>query len=339
MKGRELATIVFSDAVGYSRLAGEDEETALRLLDEDFDLMRRVTREHGGEVVKNTGDGLLIIFSSAVAGTTATVQMVRELSLRPGNSRRLAHRFGIHLGDIIRTDGDVAGDGVNIAARLQTEAPVGGIALSRTVYDVVAGKTPIPAICIGERQLKNITKPVEMWHVMPDALGTWQPSPERAGGSRRRGTIQTMYIVWGVVVVVALLCATYFLTRPQPVAETKKPPPVAQPQSRALLLKSANRGAMLEGPHAGQPSLDVYVSKDSTVAEGVQPYRIQVKATLPDSKEHTYELSAMIAITRERDELIQVPLEVIRPEGLPEGTRGVITLTVDGETGEVTFRL
>src|SRR5579863_4856208 len=132
---RSLAAIVFTDVVSFSARMHADEVGTLKLLERDFADMRRLCREHEGEVLKTTGDGLLLTFASAVQAVACALAMQRAFAAAakdPPPGGALQHRVGIHLGDVLIQDKDVMGDGVNIAARLQAEAEPGGICISQT---------------------------------------------------------------------------------------------------------------------------------------------------------------------------------------------------------------
>ncbi len=164
---RRLAAILAVDVAGYSRLMGEDEEGTLSAL-------RTVRRElgdpkiadHRGRIVKTTGDGLLVEFASVVDAVRCAVEMQREMIARNAAvpaRRRIEFRMGINLGDIIIEDGDIFGDGVNIAARLEALAEPGGICLSGAAHEQVRDRLDIAFVDLGEQQVKNITRPVRTY--------------------------------------------------------------------------------------------------------------------------------------------------------------------------------
>jgi len=166
---RTLAAIVFTDTVSFSKLMSKDEEGTLRLVARDLDHMKSVCGAFGGQVLKSTGDGLLMLFTSAVQAVACALEIQRDFqkqNLELPKAECLRHRIGIHLGDVFQHDGDVMGDGVNIAARLQTEAVPGGICLSQTVYDVVHNRLPFFVNDLGARKLKNIGK-VKAYQISP----------------------------------------------------------------------------------------------------------------------------------------------------------------------------
>jgi adenylate cyclase len=183
---RKLAAIVSADVEGFSRLVGLDEAGTLERLKE----IRRsaidqpLTR-YGGRVVKTMGDGLLLDFASAVNAVACAVEIQRrvaETGMDVAADRRIAFRFGIHLGDIVIDGEDILGDGVNIAARLQALADPGGVCVSGAVMDEVCARLPHRFIDEGERLLKNIARPVRMFRlVVEDAL----PPPASAAFAAR----------------------------------------------------------------------------------------------------------------------------------------------------------
>ncbi|MGY2903752.1 adenylate/guanylate cyclase domain-containing protein [Bradyrhizobium sp. URHC0002] len=181
--GRRLAAIVAADVAGYSRLMHNDEEaTHANLSALLADVVEPAISEHGGRIVKNTGDGLLAEFPSAVEAVRAAVQFqnrINELAAADAEDKRIAFRVGINVGDVIVEPHDIFGDGVNIAARLEGIAEPGGICLSSTAYDYIRGKVGIEFVDLGEQHLKNIARPVRVYAATPVAAG--HPTPAEAG--------------------------------------------------------------------------------------------------------------------------------------------------------------
>src|SRR5271167_348324 len=167
---RRLAAILAADVAGYSRLMGADEEGTLAALKAiRRELGDPKIAEHRGRIVKTTGDGLLAEFASVVDAVRCAVEMQREIATRNAPvpvERRIEVRFGINLGDIIIEDGDIFGDGVNIAARLEGLAEPGGICLSAAAHDQVQGKLDLAYADMGVQQVKNITRPVRAYRVV-----------------------------------------------------------------------------------------------------------------------------------------------------------------------------
>lgn len=176
LKGhRTLATVVFTDCVGFSARMSVNEEHTLDLIRRDLKLMKQVCEQFEGRVLKTTGDGLLLCFSSAVKAVECSIAIQRAIAAAattqsPNDS--LIHRIGIHLADMYITPTDIMGNGVNIAARLQTEADPGGICISQTVYDVAKHGLQLVTEYLGPRELKNIREVVPAYKILlePDTL-------------------------------------------------------------------------------------------------------------------------------------------------------------------------
>ncbi|TIV19507.1 MAG: adenylate/guanylate cyclase domain-containing protein [Mesorhizobium sp.] len=166
---RRLAAILVADVVGYSRLMEADEVGTLAALKKRRNLILQPTvREYGGRIVKFLGDGVLIEFASAVNAVTAAIELQRKMSEANGDlpdQSRIVLRVGINLGDVIGEGADIYGEGVNIAARLETLAEPGGICISGKVLDEVRGKVDAAFEDAGQRQLKNIATPVRVYRV------------------------------------------------------------------------------------------------------------------------------------------------------------------------------
>src|ERR1044071_3157113 len=159
---RRLAAVLAADVVGYSRLMGTDEEGTLARL---RNILRAVVNpkvaEHRGRIVKTTGDGILAEFQSVVDALRCAVEIQTAIaSAAQPPDRRIQFRIGIHQGDIVVEDGDIFGDGVNIAARLEGIAEPGGICVSARVQEDAAGRLDLSFFDMGDQALKNITRPV-----------------------------------------------------------------------------------------------------------------------------------------------------------------------------------
>ena len=170
---RRLAAILAADVAGYSRLMGADEEGTLeRLKALRRELVDPKIAEHHGRIVKTTGDGLLVEFASVVDAVRCAAELQAELAeanaaLSPDH--RIEYRIGINMGDIVVEDGDIFGDGVNVAARLEGLAEPGGICVSARVREDAAGKLDLAFEDIGEQALKNIARPVRAYRGMTAA--------------------------------------------------------------------------------------------------------------------------------------------------------------------------
>ena len=171
---RRLAAILAADVAGYSRLMGADEEgTHERLKAHLGELVNPKIEEHRGRIVKNTGDGLLAEFASVVDAVRCVVEVQRGMIGREPDEpeeRRIRFRMGINLGDIIVEDGDIFGDAVNVAARLEALSDPGGICISQVARDQIRDKVPCAFEDLGEQNVKNIARPVRAYALPLEAV-------------------------------------------------------------------------------------------------------------------------------------------------------------------------
>src|SRR5271165_1633589 len=182
---RKLAAILCSDVVGYSRLAGADEDRILaRLRALRSDLIDPTIAVHNGRVFKRTGDGSLIEFRSVVDAVRCAIEVQRGLVERNAGvpaERRIEFRVGIHLGDVVEeSDGDLMGDGVNIAARLEGVCAPGAICLSEDAYRQVKGRLDLAVRDLGPTQLKNIAEPIRAYSLEVGVPAQAKPAPAPA---------------------------------------------------------------------------------------------------------------------------------------------------------------
>src|SRR6201987_2486454 len=215
---RRLAAILAADVAGYSRLMGADEEgTHERLRRPLRDLVNPKIVEHRGRIVKNTGDGLLAEFSSVVDAVRCAVEVQRGIAERNTaipKDKRIEFRLGINVGDIITDHGDIFGDGVNVAARLENIAEAGGICVSGAAYEQGRDKVPFAFTDSGENRVKNIAHPVHVYSL--GHADEARRAPARAGitGLPARGLsrfrTQIRYAASGLAVAV-LAVAIWFV--------------------------------------------------------------------------------------------------------------------------------
>jgi class 3 adenylate cyclase len=178
---RRLAAVLAIDMVGYSRHMEADEAgTIARQKSHRKARIDPVVREHGGRVVKTTGDGLLMEFGSVVDALDSAVQIQRAIAETEANTpkeRRIQYRAGINLGDIVIDGDDIFGDGVNIAARLEALAEPGGILITSGVFEQVVGKLDLVFDDLGELRVKNIQRPVRVYRVRLEMVNGSPGSP------------------------------------------------------------------------------------------------------------------------------------------------------------------
>jgi adenylate cyclase len=210
---RRLSAILAADVAGYSRLMHNDEEaTHAKLAALLTDAVAPAIAEHGGRVVKNTGDGFLAEFPSAVEAVRAAMQFqnrVKELTIGEAEDKRIAFRVGVNIGDVIVEPHDIFGDGVNIAARLESIAEPGGICISSSAYDQVQSKVGVEFADLGEQTVKNISRPVRVFALSSSAIAAPPaPSsiadPSRSPRYRSRGVWLVPGIAAAVIVAAGL---------------------------------------------------------------------------------------------------------------------------------------
>jgi len=199
---RRLAAIVSANVVGYSRLTGLDEDGTLdRLRAHRAEWIDPKISEHGGRIAKTMGDGLLLEFPSVVNATRCAVDLQTGMTARNAgldDDQRIEFRIGIHLGDVLVEDDDIHGDGVNVAARLESLADPGGICLSRAARGHVLDRMDILLEDLGETEVKNIAKPVQVFRVALDG------NVARAGKKE-----PTRLYRYGAAALVAVVIAIY----------------------------------------------------------------------------------------------------------------------------------
>ena len=225
---RKLAAILATDVVGYSRLMSIDEAGTLARMTAHLDeIFKPAIAEHQGHVVKTTGDGLLAEFSSAVEAVECAVQIQILMAERCKNEpedRRVMFRIGINLGDIIMQDGDIFGDGVNVAARIEALADPGGVFISLSVADQIAGKIDTPLEDLGKHEVKNIPRPVHVFRMLLDD-GPEQPMPNTIK-PKTQGLIGI--IVLAAMLVVGIATVVLWPSLPPPVVTATSPEKTTQ---------------------------------------------------------------------------------------------------------------
>ena len=203
---RKLAAIVFTDIVGFTELMGRDEAKAMALLKQNRALLRPIVDNFKGEWLKEIGDGVLISFPSAVMAVTCALEIQRILAHNPD----LTLRIGIHVGDVIKQDGDVFGDGVNIASRLEPLAEPGGICVSERVHEDIRNKPEISTAFQEEQLLKGVEKPIKVYSIFTQ-MGT-APTPESLeANSAKESSGMNMGLIAGVGALV--LAGVFFFMR------------------------------------------------------------------------------------------------------------------------------
>jgi adenylate cyclase len=224
---RKLAAILSADVVGYSRLMGEDEAATVRTLENYKRVISDLIQQHRGRVVDSPGDNILAEFASVVDAVQCAVAVQKEIQARNlglPETRRMQFRIGINLGDVIEEEGRIYGDGVNIAARLESLAEPGGICVSKTAFDHIETKLPLGYEYVGEQTVKNIAKPVGAYKVLMEPRVTVKtPAQEKPKeGARRRSRIIALGSVLLIAAGAAVFWRFFFLLAPPPTEKASK---------------------------------------------------------------------------------------------------------------------
>ena len=204
---RRLTCILAADAVGYSKQMGQDEEGTIRVLSAHRAVIDGIITFHQGRIVSTAGDSVLAEFTSAVEAVRCAVEIQEALKTRNDSlaeHRQMHFRVGVNLGDVVVKNEDLLGDGVNVAARLETMAEPGGICISSSVYDQITGKLDLGFQDIGEQSLKNISRPIRVYRVSGAAMPV-RPPPAAPGLAPPAGSAPSGRnpLAWTIGAVVA----------------------------------------------------------------------------------------------------------------------------------------
>ena len=207
---RKLTAVFSADVAGYSRLMGEDEVATVKTLESYKQIMFSLIKQHRGRVVDSPGDNILAEFASVVDAVQCGVAVQNELKARNADlpeNRRMQFRIGINLGDVIEEGERIYGDGVNIAARLESCAEPGGICVSKTAFDHIETKLPLGYEYLGEKEVKNIAKPVGAYRVLMEPRVTVAGAKEKKTSIplwRRRSVLAGALVVLIVLIGAAI---------------------------------------------------------------------------------------------------------------------------------------
>ncbi len=201
---RRLSAIFYADIVGYSRLTEQDEVATHHKLLAYMDWIAKTINDHGGAVIKFAGDAVLAEFRSAVDALSCAAAIQKnpaEAQSHEADADTLKLRIGLNVGDIIAARDDIYGDGVNVAARLESLASAGGICISHSVLEQVRNKLEFGYEALGEQSVKNISEPVRAYRVIldPETAGEIKDAPKRAGRPAVRTAVLAMILLVGVL--------------------------------------------------------------------------------------------------------------------------------------------
>jgi adenylate cyclase len=284
---RKIAAIFAADVAGYSKLVAEDEEETLRRLASYRAVMDDFIQRAGGRIFNTAGDAVLAEFSSAVEAVRCAIDI--QESLRTRNlaypaSRAMSFRIGITIGDVVERNGDLLGDGVNIAARLEGIAPIGGICISRAVHEQVANKLSVQFADIGEQQVKNIPTPVHAYKfdLRPDD-SRGDAAAKKKPGARPAWVLP---LAIGAPLTAIAIAAVAYLIMARPGA----PPMVNQPSGQPVVAATPPNAAPSAAPSAAPnvassaaPSAPQTVAAPAQPSAPPQPVVRQAEALVPEA--------------------------------------------------------
>jgi class 3 adenylate cyclase len=206
---RRLATILAADVAGYSRMMGENEEATVQTLRSHRAVFDALLKQHHGRVFNTAGDAILAEFPSAVEAVRCATEIQAALQTRNAqlaSERKMLFRMGVNLGDVVVQEGDLLGDGVNVAARIQTLAEPGGICISGSVYDQIQNKLSLQFRPLGNQSLKNIAQPVRTFSITQGDSGVLPAAKGRPAGNFVRPVVAALGVI-------ALVAGGYWLYR------------------------------------------------------------------------------------------------------------------------------
>ena len=269
---RKLTAILCADVYSYSRLMGQDEEATLRTLSAYRMLIDRLIEKYRGRFVNSAGDSVLAEFSSVVEAVNCAVEIQKTLKAENQDlapERRMEFRVGINLGDVMVEGQQIYGDGVNVAARLESIANPGGICVSGVVHDQIKGKLALSYQDLGTQQVKNIAEPVRVWRVMLDGVTSPRPAPGRftARNYWRGGLLS----IAGLVIVIGTFIIVQHLSFKPPRTSAL----ISFPQKPALPVPNVPSIAVMPFTNlSGDPSQEYF-------SDGISDYLITNLSRIP----------------------------------------------------------
>ena len=271
---RKLTAILSADVAGYSRLMQDDEAATVKTLEAYKQIISDLVKQHRGRVVDSPGDNLLAEFASVVDAVQCAVATQKELQARNtelSENRKMQFRIGVNLGDVIEEESRIYGDGVNIAARLESLADPGGICVSKTAFDQIETKLPFGYEFLGEQTVKNIAKPVGAYRVVLEPRVTKKKAAGLKQGAGRRIAIIGLAAALVVVAGVALWQSFLRPAAPPPALPEEK----ADPKQMALPLPELPSIAVLPFVNLSEDQ------KDQLLCDGITDNIINALSKMP----------------------------------------------------------
>jgi adenylate cyclase len=277
---RRLTTIVAVDVVGFSTMSARNEEHALELLGQRMATTESIVKHHRGRVFKATGDGVLAEFASPVEAVRAaleTQEAMRSANASAGPDDQLILRIGVNLGDVVESGDDLMGDAVNVAVRLESIAPHGGICVSSSIYEQIIGKLTLGAEDMGEQHVKNIPRPIHAYRLTLQGAPPVKPASPTAS-REGSGRLVTIGSIAAIAVIAAAVGAWLMHDRmePAPPAAVQAPAPAAPPTQ--LATSTANPAPIPASPTPAPPAAPTESSPAASPPSGAP-----TAASVPDA--------------------------------------------------------
>jgi class 3 adenylate cyclase len=309
---RTLASIMFTDVVGFSKHSAIDEERTVRALNRDFDLIYKAVAAHNGQVLNTMGDGMMVVFQSAIECVRCAIDIqhaLYELKHSQPPDGVLQHRIGLHIGDVVLNGKNTMGDGINQASRIESLARPDSIAMSKDLHDFVRGKTPFNAKYLGPLRAKNIPEAIPIFEIAPiddeirqrqaEALFTPPSAETNQGATGRRGAL----ILVASIFLIALAASPIFLLK----AAQKSANDQANKEGRGILPGKAtkeeleNIGKKLKNEHDAN-NTPVVDANNVPPANNTPTNTISLTSEqIADiaSKTNTYDYAGVVAIIKQ----------------------------------------
>ncbi|MGE4074006.1 MAG: adenylate/guanylate cyclase domain-containing protein [Reyranella sp.] len=277
---RRLTTIVAVDVVGFSTMSARDEEHALELLGQRMATTGSIVKHHRGRVFKATGDGLLAEFASPVEAVRAALETQEAMrsanaSVRPDD--QLTLRIGVNLGDVVESGDDLMGDAVNVAVRLESIAPHGGICVSSSIYEQIVGKLTLGAEDMGEQHVKNIPRPIHAYRLTLEGAPPRAPPAKAASATTARAG-STLLVAVGSIAAAAVVAAGVGAWL---MHDRMEPAPPAAVQAPARSASPTQVATAAPAPTPANPPSPVPVAPTAPSPVGSTPSNVPATAPAP----------------------------------------------------------